>query len=215
MSLENSYLGALPAGFSTNVSGLSWGYYSTALNFDINRTGQPAKGLAQIAQLKAHICVSYRATMPAGFVAFGPSSFDIIGPNAKSEHVQHLLHAETYESRNITTSPPITQAHGCSYRNGSLYIATAGSNGTCASIFKVNPDSNVDVDVTSINLGRLKSTSALRPPPSTPSPPPPAPPSCATSGCLRIRSRASTTGCGSVGTAKEGVVKAASRALLG
>lgn len=52
---------------------------------------------------------------------------------------QYLLDASNHELHNITTSPPIMNAHGCVYYNGSLHVATDGGAGHYASIYRVEP----------------------------------------------------------------------------
>jgi sugar lactone lactonase YvrE len=52
---------------------------------------------------------------------------------------QYLLNTTSNELKNITTSPPTYNAHGCVYFNGSIYVATDGGDGHYASIVKINP----------------------------------------------------------------------------
>lgn len=105
------------------------------------------------------------------FVAFDSSFFNLMGSEARVEHVwdpsstiiheascfipslnslffaswgfnhdwQFLLDASTNEVRNITTSPPIMNAHGCVVYNDALYITTDGGDGHYASVVKVDP----------------------------------------------------------------------------
>ncbi|KAF7185805.1 hypothetical protein HII31_12907 [Pseudocercospora fuligena] len=173
MSAINPYLTQVPVAFSSNVSASIWAYYDTAatavLPNGFNRTLFSPPWQASVTDTDLYNANAYFNN--TDFVAFAPTFLDLIGPNAKIDHIwdassntsheascfvpelnslffaswgfnhdfQYLLHAETGELRNITTSPPITNAHGCVYYNGHLYVATDGGAGTYASVYKVDP----------------------------------------------------------------------------
>lgn len=110
------------------------------------------------------------------FVAYDERFFDIIGPDAQVEHVQHLayqshespcynletkqlffaewgppgghdgehswqyiLDTETNELHNITTDPPVVNAHGCVIFKRMQYIVTDGNHDHTGMLVKVDP----------------------------------------------------------------------------
>ncbi|KFY63799.1 hypothetical protein V496_03683 [Pseudogymnoascus sp. VKM F-4515 (FW-2607)] len=54
---------------------------------------------------------------------------------------QYVLDTTTHVLKNITTSPPTYNAHGCVYFDESIYVATDGGDGHYGSIVKINPKS--------------------------------------------------------------------------
>ncbi|SMQ46503.1 unnamed protein product [Zymoseptoria tritici ST99CH_3D1] len=169
LSLASQYLGQLPAGFDQSI----WAHYSTqktaAIIGDFNRTALEAPWEANATDSSLRAANDFLNT--TDFVAFDPSFFNLIGSEARVEHVwdpanttiheascfipalnslyfaswgfshdwQFLLNATTNEVKQITTDPPVMNAHGCQMYNGSLYITTDGGEGTYASVVKVDP----------------------------------------------------------------------------
>lgn len=68
----------------------------------------------------------------------GPSG--ISGDGFSGAHAwQYLLDTETNELRNITTSPPTFNVHGCVFYNGSYHVVTDGSPSGTATLARIDP----------------------------------------------------------------------------
>lgn len=52
-----------------------------------------------------------------------------------------MLNTETNVLRNITTNPPTTNAHGCVFYRGAMYVVTDGSHTETGALVKIEPGS--------------------------------------------------------------------------
>ncbi|KAF3012868.1 hypothetical protein E8E14_011196 [Neopestalotiopsis sp. 37M] len=70
------------------------------------------------------------------FVEWGPP-----GGLAGEHSWQYMLNTETNVLRNITTNPPTTNAHGCVFYRGAMYVVTDGSHTETGALVKIEPGS--------------------------------------------------------------------------
>ncbi|KAK0112848.1 hypothetical protein ONS95_014573 [Cadophora gregata] len=172
-----SLLGALPAGFSSNVSGSSWAHYDAkklaVLPGHFNRSIFDPPWVAEVEN--PSLLSTNEVFNTSDFIAFSPSFFSLIGPSAQvsreisfaditnheascyipstkqlffvawgySHNWQLVLDVETNTLKNITTSPPTWNVHGCVHYDDFLYVATDGGDdgegGQYAIIVKIDP----------------------------------------------------------------------------
>lgn len=73
------------------------------------------------------------------FAEWGPPG-GIVGNGLNGTHTwQYLLNTETNVLRNITTSPPTFNAHGCVFYNNSFHVVSDGGPNNTATLSKIDP----------------------------------------------------------------------------
>lgn len=69
----------------------------------------------------------------------GPGGTSADGLYAGSHSWQYLLDTETNVLRNVTTSPPTFNVHGCVYYHGAYHVVTDGSPNGTATLARIDP----------------------------------------------------------------------------